>query len=119
MLTFQADAIPPQFHGAPPDAGLYVIGLYGILIFIPIAFLFELYRHTAYETRQFIIRSGALLGMYLVAGSATLNSFTHAAGSDFFDVPLALVPLACINALSAAIPSTLLMVDPQYSVSDD
>lgn len=118
MLTFQADAIPPQFHGAPPDAGLYVIGLCGILICIPIAFLFELYRHTAYETRQFIIRSGTLLGMYLVAGSATLNSFTHA-GSDFFDVPLALVPLACINALSAAIPSTLLLVDPQYSVSDD
>lgn len=119
MLSVQADAIPPQFRGALPDAPLYVFGLYGTLVFIPGAILFELYRHTDFSSRQFIIRTGVMLGIYLLAGFATVGIFVHGAGSGFFDVPLALLPLGCINALAAAIPSTLLLVDPQFSVSQD
>ncbi|MDB5343340.1 MAG: family transposase [Schlesneria sp.] len=119
MLSVQADAIPPQFRGGLPDAPLYIFGLYGTLVFIPVGMLFELYRHANLSTRQFINRSGVLLGIYLLAGLAAVGSFIHGAGSGFFDVPLALLPLACINALAAAIPSTLLLVDPQFSVTDD
>jgi hypothetical protein len=119
MLSVQADAIPPQFRGGLPDAPLYVFGLYGTLVFIPVAMLFELYRHSTLSTRQFINRSAVLLGIYLVAGLAAVSSFVHGAGSGFFDVPIALLPLACINALAAAIPSTLLLVDPQFSVVEE
>ncbi len=119
MLSVQADAIPPQFRGALPDALLYVFGLAGTLVFIPGAILFELYRHTNFSTRQFIIRTGVMLGVYLLAGCATLGTFVHGAGSGFFDVPLALLPLGCINALAAAIPSALLLVNPQFTVSQD
>lgn len=119
MLSVQTDVIPPQFRGAFPDAPLYVLGLYGTLVFIPGTILFELYRHTDISSRQFIIRTGVLLGAYLLAGFATLGTFVHGAGAGFFDVPLALLPLACTNALAAAIPSSLSLLDPQYSVSQD
>ncbi|MBS0202284.1 MAG: hypothetical protein JSS49_05235 [Planctomycetes bacterium] len=119
MLTVQADSIPPQFRGALPDASLYVFGLYGTLMFIPVAILLELYWYVDFSSRQFIIRTGVLLGIYLLAGIASLGSFVQSAASGFFDVPLALLPLACISALAASIPSSLLLVDPQLSVTDD
>lgn len=119
MLSVQADAVPPQLRGVLPDASLYVFGLAGTLILIPAAILFELYRHTDFSTRQFIIRTSVIAGMYVVAGIATLEAFIKGAGCGFFDVPLALVPLASINALAAAIPSALMLVDPQYTLSDD
>jgi hypothetical protein len=119
MLTVEADVVPPQLRGALPDASLYVFGLFGTLVFLPAAILFELYWHTEYSTRQFIIRTGILMGVYLLVGCATLAVFVKGAGADFFDVPLALLPLACVNALAAAIPSALLLVDPQYSVTQD
>ena len=119
MLSVQADAIPPQFRGVLPDAPLYVVGLCGTLVLIPGAILFELYRHTDVSTRQFIIHTGVMFGVYLVVGIAALGTFVHGAGTGFFDVPLALLPLGCVNALAAAIPSVLLLVDPQFSVSQD
>ncbi len=119
MLSVQADAIPPQLRGAVPDAPLYVLGLYGTLACIPAALLFELYRHTDYDTRQLIVRTGVIVGVYLVAGFATLDAFVHGAGTGFFDVPLALLPLGCVNALAAAIPAVLFLANPQYTLTED
>lgn len=119
MLSVQADAIPPQLRGAVPDAPLYVLGLYGTLACIPAALLFELYRHTDYDTRQLIVRTGVIAGVYLVAGFATLDAFVHGAGTGFFDVPLALLPLGCVNALAAAIPAVLFLANPQYTLTED
>lgn len=119
MLTVQASVIPPQFQGALPDAPLLVLGLSGTLVLIPVAILFELYQHSDYSSRQFIIRTGLFLGGYLLVGIATLGSFVHGAGTGFFDVPIALLPLGCVNALAASIPSAMFLLDPQYSVSQD
>lgn len=119
MLTVQADTIPPQLRGASPDAPLYVLGLYGTLIFIPTAMLFEMYRRTDYETRHLIVRSGIIGSVYLVAGFATLDALVHGTGSGFFDVPLALLPLGCMNALAAAIPAVLFLANPRYTLTED
>jgi hypothetical protein len=119
MLSVQADVIPPQFRGTLPDAPLLVVGLTGTLVFIPVAMLIELYRYVDYSSRQFIIRTGVLFGIYLLAGFAALGPFVHGAQLGFFDVPLALLPLGCINALAVTIPAILLLVDPRFSVSQD
>lgn len=119
MLSVQADTIPPQLRAATPDAPLYVMGLYGTLALIPAALLFELYRHTDYNTRQLIVRTGVIVGVYMVAGIGALDAFVHGAGFGFFDVPLALLPLGCINSLAAAIPAVLFLANPQYTLTED
>jgi hypothetical protein len=116
---FKADmtGLSPTISGNGFHIAIFAICFFGVMVSIPFAVVSILYQETSEVVRTFMIQKVITVLIVGAAGGISAMCIAYPQTGNFLNVPMAILPIACVNILAIITPPVLWLLDPDSTLS--
>ncbi len=117
--VFIADmaGLSPTIRGSGRHICLFAICFFGMMVSIPAVVLSLLYEESANVVRTFMMQKAVTVLIIGAVGGTSVMCIALPQAGNFLNVPMALLPIGCLNILAIITPPVLWLLDPRSSLS--
>lgn len=119
LFVVEMDALSPRITGAGLNIAVFAVCFFGVMIAVPIAICSIIDEESPAVVRQFMMQKLITAIAIGAVGGISSLCIVYPQATNFLNVPMAMLPLACANMLAVLTPPVLWLLDPEYSLARD